>query len=212
MARDTNRNNIKPVLFIVAEIVVVLLCLFATRTSQGFNGLHFIGDNSMIDSIFCFVLFRMSDVISFYNGFEFVCFSKSCYLSLALFRLGITFLSSSHGQPIAFGLLVFTFYGPAVFAVPIFSPNCRLQHSAFVSSLVFSAANFTLRIVTVFSCAGFVKARKMFGFLASGTSFCYNRLRHGFCSFNSEKLCLEPLQAQYLCGSLYSITMPGGVK
>ncbi len=46
-----------------------------------------------------------------------------------------------------------------------------------------------------------VKLRNWLNFLALGTRFCYDLLRHGF--FLIKRLCLEPLQTQYLCGLFY---------
>ena len=62
-------------------------------------------------------------------------------------------------------------------------------------------AYFTITAMTGFFRTVFVKFRKWFGFFALGTSFCYDSFRHGF--FLHKKLCLEPLQTQYLCGSFY---------
>ncbi len=57
---------------------------------------------------------------------------------------------------------------------------------------------FTPTIISVFSKSVLAKVGQWQDLCAIGTSFCF---RHGF--FLVKKLCLGPLQAQYLCGSFY---------
>ncbi len=85
---------------------------------------------------------------------------------------------------------------------------------ALISFLAFSFAFFCLVIIffadfafiamSIFSCMVFVKFRDCFGLLATSASFRYDLFRHGF--FLTKKLCLEPLQTHYLCGSFYNNT------
>ena len=67
--------------------------------------------------------------------------------------------------------------------------------------LVGICAIFTRIIIAITSGLAFVKFRNEFNLLAATASSCYNRFRHGF--FLIKKLCLEPLQDRFLCGSLY---------
>ncbi len=93
----------------------------------------------------------------------------------------------------------------ALFAVRRFAFFCA---SVFLIS--YSFALFASRMKTVFPRLVLVKCTNWLIFLAFIASFCFNWFRHGF--FLIKKLCLEPLESQSLCGSLYYISLFGGVK
>ncbi len=98
--------------------------------------------------------------------------------------------------PSVFSCSFLTFFSLAIFS--------------FVLTVVYSIASFTYRPLSVFTSFLIMKFGEFFNFLATSTSFCFNWFRHGF--FLVKKLCLEPLQTQYLCGSFYSTALPEGVK
>jgi hypothetical protein len=73
------------------------------------------------------------------------------------------------------------------------------------------ATTFTARgTKPIFFLFVLMELRNGLNFLALGTRFCYDLLRHGF--FLIKRLCLEPLQTQYLCGSFNYTTFLSGVK
>ena len=178
MTHSTNRNNIEPMLFSVAG-VMVLLCLFTTRAVERFHVRQFAGDYRTVNSFFCRPAFR-----------EFA----------GVFGVG------------GFGTY-FTFWSLPVFArMCDQSPPAHLGRVKFaeVKSLMRAFAILALPVNPIFGCAIFVKIRHLLSSLAFRACFCYDWFRHGF--FLSKKLCSEPLQAQYLCGSLYCSTSRGVVK
>lgn len=87
----------------------------------------------------------------------------------------------------------------------MFSTFTYCNFSSFFALIVmfkiYFFAIFAFALKSIFSGTIFVKLRNFFNFLAFGTSFCFNRFRHGF--FLCKKLCLEPLQDQFLCGLFY---------
>ena len=77
---------------------------------------------------------------------------------------------------------------------------------AFFCLVILFFTDFAFIAMPIFSCVVIVKFRDCFGLLATSASFCYDWFRHGF--FLIKKLCLEPLQTQYLCGSFRYIAFP----
>ncbi len=170
-------HNGKPLSLPVAGLVVILLCgcfLALDTLETGCLG-KFSANDSIIDSIFCFP-FRFIGVAVFSMGFfPGRTFCKFFIVSFAFFA-------------VAKGIFSLPFQVPAMFAIGV----------TFVIFLVaFSAISLDAKC----SRGVLVKFRKLFFGIALRASFCYNVLRHGF--FLTKKLCLEPLQAQYLCGSFY---------
>lgn len=103
-----------------------------------------------------------------------------CFVSLSAFIFNLSTFCSFSSQ----SLFSFCFFA--------FWINKRL--SAFLANAV----------MPVFHCSVFMKFRDFLNFLAMTALFCYDWFRHGF--FLLKKLCLEPLQAQYLYGSSYYAT------
>ena len=93
----------------------------------------------------------------------------------------------------------------ASFCFHIFEITLFMHSVAFfglpVSFIAVILAKFAIILIAIFFCAILMKFRNYLNNLAMTTSFCFNSLRHGF--FLIKKLCLEPLQTQYLCGSFY---------
>ncbi len=186
MARDTNRNNIKPVLLSIAFVMMVMLCLFTTKTQQVVKVRHFSYLNSIINS----------------------------RLSLSFLWVGIIIfiICCTRGNFTSIAMKIFEYSKFPFFCISISQNGCFCRICFVIGLPINLCAQFTLRATSLFCLIVSMEFRKCFDFLAFVASFCYSCFRHGFCSFNSEKLCLEPLQAQYLCGSLYCIAFRGDVK
>lgn len=148
MARNTNRNYIKPMFRGVAFVMMVLRSLFATSTLQRINFRQFPFFNSFLNNLTSFTLLRMLQVISLHNlgtGYP------------AFFSLFMAFLSC------------FAFFTLAITFVPCFS---------FFGLAITVLTYFAIRRTTIFLGAILVKFRQGFDFFAFGTSFGYDLLRH----------------------------------
>ncbi len=185
MTNTTDRNDIEPVLFCVAGMVVVM-CLFATGTVEGIWARQAAKANCCGDNVSCLYLLCVLLSVS-------VIISTGC--CFPFFSLAIAFDNCVHGGPV---LLVVPFFSLfTFFCASIFSRRCK-------------GAQFALPLHSVFCGAVLVKFRSGFNFLASTALLWYDGFGHGF--FFLKKLCLEPIAAQTVVGSLYCSTLLGGVK
>ncbi len=169
MTFTTNRNNIKPVLFSITFVVMILCCLHFTITAFKRAGMWH---------------------KTFFDFRPYIC---RCH-----FLSSISTIRSSGLQYSFFAMLIPTSYCFTCFCLAIFS--C-------VYFLIFCATWLARCSMFIFSSFCFIKTINGFNFFASTTSFCYDLLRHGF--FLIKKLCLEPLQDRFLCGSLYYTRVEG---
>ena len=80
----------------------------------------------------------------------------------------------------------------------------------FIRSLVGSSTQSTLIVMSIFFSGVFREFGYWLDFFARRALFCYNSLRHGFSLI--KKLCLEPITAHTVVGSLYYNVTCGGVK
>ncbi len=201
----TNRFNIKPAFWLVT-MMMVLFCLLTARALQGIWTRYSVMADSMCDSIFCLNPFRKFCVIpkraAFLSSFISISSTIAFTMSFTLFALLILALSS-----LKFFALPMTFLGNFTFFCLIMAFVCSLTLFALSVSL---CANLASPIKTIFRPTVFAKLRSWLIFLALAASFCFSYFRHGFFLF--KKLCFEPLQTQYLCGSLYYNNSWGGVK
>lgn len=193
MARNTNRNNIKPMLTGISLMVMILFCLFATRAFINMGWLHFTQGDRVAYSAAGLTFLAVFNIISFATLFVF--FRFQVFLAGSFLR-GLTFFT----LPKSFTFLSFA----------IFSHICKLIFLRLISFAVCFATILTMIPKTIPRVLILVKFRKVLDYFAFRASFCYGLIRHGF--FLHEKLCLEPLQAQYLCGSLYYTTNEKGGK
>jgi len=182
MTNSTKCNNIKPVLFGVAFVMVVMNSLVSATTQSGVCRKEFAGSYSGLNGhtrLFSYwiSIFR---VISLLARFIFVAFAKIAKI----------FFSRIFAFRAFCGCL--SFYGAPI---PLHGSFSRLTF-AVNSCATFTAIRFAKWIS--FTCTEF---GNIFDFFARVTLSCYNLFRHGF--FLIKKLCLEPLQTQYLCGSFY---------
>lgn len=104
---------------------------------------------------------------------------------------------------------LFAFYGFVIFTIYLVTYNFTLFCGP-VFGESFIATWLTLIFMAKFARFIFVKFTKQFNGFACRAFSCYILFRHGF--FLIKKLCLEPLQTQYLCGLLYYNTNGGDVK
>ncbi len=172
MTSSANRNNIEPMFGFMALIMVVVLCLLSARTYHSFYQFYFSCQNSIMYSIYCFVILRKT--------------------------LFPPFVASIIGNHTFFALMIAFFSGFSFFAFLISTSGGFI----FWFLVKFFYARFTVTAKAIEITFVFVELGSWMKFLASRTLFCYDCFRHGF--FLIKKLCLEPLQTQYLCGSLYS--------
>ncbi len=189
MTFDTKSNNTKPMLGLIAFVVVVFLRLFCARTYQGVWTRQFMASDSIPYCKSRFYFNGMFSSVLFLSGLAFVCLLVSFFNDLPFYALLVNL-----GGKFACVALLIVLAG-------IFT---------FVRLAISSLARFTLVSNAVFGCISFIEIRNIFSFLAMATLFCYNWLRHGFFLF--KKLCLRAVQAQYLSGSLYYTISGGGVK
>ena len=175
---NTNRNNIEPMFWGITLVMVVVVCLFATRAFQFGKRFKFAINNSLSNRSACFYSIRMI-------GFILACMFKLIHLalfalvepfraSLAFFTLLITFLNS------------FAFFGASILL------SCVVM------------ARFTMCITTIFASFIYIVIRQWKILLTICAGLCYNLLRHGSFSF-LKRLCLGPV-ADYtsVAGSFYN--------
>lgn len=222
MALYTKSNDIKPMLRLVAFIMVVFLCWFSASTLQQIWPRQFALSNSIFHSLSRWVTFGMTSVVMkvrfFMNNFAFFglsIFTVSPMFGLftlfalmitfcdcfALFALIVIFLCS-----FTLFALVIPFLVSFVFFAFLINFQSRLTFFAFLilMSVLFITA-FALILKSIFFFSGFIKLRALFDLFASGTPFCYDLLRHGRFSLCVERLCLEPIAGHIpVVGSLYN--------
>ncbi len=149
MTRNADRNNIKPVLFSIAFVMVVLFCLFGTiMAKQSIRAGQFAEFKGIFYSIVCFLFLGVLEIISLSCVFAFIC-------------LGMTFFSS----PTFIAICITLFCSLAFFASLI------LLYIEFYTGLA-------LRLKTIFISTLFVKFRKRFGLLALPAPSGYDCIRH----------------------------------
>lgn len=168
MAFIAKRNNIKPVLFRIASIMMVMLCgssAFVARHLTG--GSHFSGGNvAAYDSVGHFD-FGMANPIK--RMFPFV-----GLLSLFAFNIfssrGLTFLCSN-----IFRLVIGNNLSAAPFVIPYFGPLSSFRNplgclcSTFLSSV---EAFFAIVTIGILFFQSPIKLKKRLNFFAPGALFC----------------------------------------
>ena len=180
MTLYANRNNIKPMFFGIAFMMMILFCLRrAILTLQCVNFGHFTSSCSSTHSTFSFFSIWISQVIAFMG---------SDLNSLTFFALFVSFL---------IGFEICTFF--LIAFLGSFAIFCLLIFFA-----IFQPTNFALIKMAIFTASIYMKVSKRIRIFAFGSSFCYDWLRHGF--LLTRKLCLEPI-AGYMpaVGSFYYI-------
>ena len=186
MARNTNRNNIKPMLRLIVG-VMILFCLCGTIIAlQSINSGQFASLYSITHCTFSFFSIGILQVVMFMG---------SNLNSYALFALFILFL---------IGFELFTFL--LITFLSSFAVFCLLVFFA-----IFQPANFAIISIAVFIIGLLVKFRKKFCFFANSASFRYDLLSH-FRLLN-RRLWLEPIARYALAvGSSYYIEDWGDFK
>lgn len=161
------RLNIQPMFFGIAQMMVILLCLIPTIAAmitrcKRNNPLSY----GFINSIFRFRFVKITPIISFGIFFYFI--------NVFLFVFFYTFAND--------------FFTPLCFSINSSMDSIFLLFNFF--SAIICIALFTRSLMSVCSVFVFIKFGKWFDLLASGTSFCYDSVRH-FRTFLRD--CLKPL-------------------
>ena len=187
MARNTNRNNIKPMLFFVTVAMMVLLGLFGTVMAlQGINSWQFASLRSGAHSTFCLLSIGISSVITFMS---FNLNNSTFFALFILFLVGFEM----------FTFLLISFLGSL--------PFCCL----FVLFAILQPTEFALISIAVLINVLLVKFRKWFDILAFGTSFRYDFVRHLLLLIRSK--CLESIAVYTIAvDSSYYMADWGDVK
>lgn len=172
MTRSAYRNNIKPMLFSVTFVVMIVLCLFATRTSKVIGTSQFTISDSVVN---CIYSLNLQFILSL------ILFSVSTYCFFPFFSLGIFFAMVIVQLSSFFGLRIF-FVSATMCLLAFFCLGIFLYS--------FATAGFTGRMKVIFGRFIFIKFRWRLKFFASTTSFRYDYFRR---NLSPVKIMLEPV-------------------
>lgn len=183
MTSSANRNDIKPMSFIVTAKMMITLCLsFAQFASVISCWKYFPSFNSMIDGIHSPFFFRMIFDPSYSS---FLIYKSSFFAFVISFLIGFIIFLIFISQTIFFDRL-YSFHAFSIFLAGYFSTR------------------FALPLISILCGSVLIEIIQCFTQIATRTSFCYNRFRHDSFSF-LERLCLGPVARYSLAvGSLYS--------
>ncbi len=185
MTRNANRNNVKPVLFGVSFMVMVFLC-FVITTSTFVVGCD-----------------------QYLAGLDSIAHSNSGLWPQWIFSPNLNIGTATSGFALGCFCILpvgeFSFFASAMTLFRYFTLLGLL-----IAAALYKSTLFALTTTSIFRTGTLVKFRGGFNLLASRALLCYDDFGHGF--FLIKKLCSEPLQARYLCGSLYYTGLAGGVK
>lgn len=193
----TNRNNIKPMFWFIALVVMILFSLFTTQALQGIGARQFANCNSIIYGICCpsvnFTL--LASPITLLSNIIFSAFSVFFFPNFTFFALLISSLSSPAFSSFSItnsGLMInnFTFF-TLVITKGGLSMHCFTTFCLTIFFDILQKANFAIAFVCVFFALVFVKFRQRLDLFAFGTSFRYDLLRHN--QLHNSWLCLEPV-------------------
>ncbi len=196
MTNTADRDNVEPIHLRITFVMVVNTCLATTQTLVLFCWKYLTSSDKGVDYTMGldsrFVFQSIPSLASSYGTGADVRFSiiflnrpAMLALSVCLFKIISGFLAffASFVFKICKQLFFFTSFG----SLPLSDKSTTAYFAGVAKAVFFSP------IV--------IKFRNSFNLIATGASFCYDLLRHGF--FLIKKSCLEPLQTQYLCGSFY---------
>jgi len=188
----TNWHNIQPMLRLIAEPMVVLLCLFRTVIAPPSIGTgQFAGSDGVIYSVFSFRIVRVAGIAFCLcltqrcfalGGFEIFCICCPAFGSLLIFRISLAMSCLA-----VRGLLIFCF---------CLAINCLATFTLFVGLFVDFMTGFAPIEEAVLPASVFGKFRNWLSLLAFGTVFGHDLLGHN--RFSNKRLCLEPV-AEYSC-------------
>ena len=157
MALYTNRQDIKPMLFGITFMMMIMLGWFTARTLQRIDGWQLTVFNGYQHSCTSFDSFRVILLIAFFGGLTFITLVMTFTSNLTSFALFVV-LSSG---PTLLTLFVVLLIGFVFFAFSI------LQTTFFAT-----------RLMAVFFDSVFAELGNCFSFLASRASFRYDFGRH----------------------------------
>lgn len=186
MTYMTDRNHVKPMFWGVALVVVILLCLLATRTPQSIWTGQFTTSDSIIKILPCLILFRILKAVTFITLF---------FIIFSLFGF----------SPI---LHIFTEIRFTLCRLTMFSLAFASKFFAFFILFIFFSADFTSAFITTFCRIVFMKFRNWLDLLATATGFGYDLFSHNQLLYSW--LRLEPVSRPILVsGSFYFNTNTG---
>ena len=192
-----NRNNVKPVFWFIAGMVVLFCLCWAIVALQSFNTRHFAPTNSMINGSFSFAGFRVLKTPLFMVGFPFpatIILLKSFQAdSSTFFGFTVFFITFAFCGPALFAAEIVFLDSFAFFSFTIFFTTFAVYGLTFLCLRILShrslIARFTCMTKPIFRGFVPVKLRKGFKLFAFGTWLRYNWFRHN--RFSIKRLCFE---------------------
>lgn len=203
MAFNTHRDNIEPMFWCIAFVMVVFLCSFSTFAFESIWTRQVSTSDSNHYGSFSFSSLRIPFYPFLSGGFAFYGLLIPPEAYLARIRLEVLFYPSLAVVGLAVFPLRLVFISFSSFALGIFTAAFAMNFFAHFGLLVKFLANRTRGLPSI-SCPSILpKFRKWFNFLASAALLRYGSFRHN--QFPKNWLCFEPPQGRSLCGFLYSM-------
>lgn len=189
VAQFASRHDIHPMFFGITEMMMPILRLFiAIKALFSFCFRQISSCYCHCNSISGLYSFRMKQTVFFMS-----------YLLCEFSRITFSIQGSNFSVLFSFFvclLVLFEFIGRLIFNSPFF-----VLFSLSLTLLIYYCANLTFILFSQSRVFAIVKFSEGFNFFAFVTSSCFNWFRHGF--FLTKKLCLEPITAHTVVGSLY---------
>ena len=192
----TNRNNIKPMLRFITEMMMIFMCrLFAKDAQQRIGRRQLALSDGIFNETTGFYSIRMTQSICFDSFFTFFALCVAFLCSLSFFGLHM----SSYFLPVKFS----TFFGLQIgFLVGFLISFIFWSFVIFFNSLI--CAYFAICSKSIWSSTVLIELRS--DLFANSASFGYDCLRHN--RLLDRRLCLEPNAGPIpVSGSLY-YTLP----
>jgi len=185
MTRHTNRNNIKPMLFGIAGVVILFSWLLAVMTRQSIRTNQSVIPNSVPYSVTCLSFFGILKPIAFFqsgfNNFTFFGLSPA-------FVIIFYFLKMTESVSLClFAMCFFTFFSLSMFL--------EILVLAILAEI----------LIAVFHSKVFIKLRKWLNLFACGTLFCYDCFIHSL--FPCKRLRSEPVSGYIPVSGLFYSNM-----
>ena len=188
VALYTNRNNVKPMFWRIALVVMIVFCLFgAFRAFQSIGTRYFARDSSISNFVyspysfgeFSLLISRISSLGHFPALSLKISDMSATRSHLASFALAINFIVCFH------------FFLDGLITRHLNNRNAR----------------FTVVSVSILAALAFEKFRNRLGFFAFVTIFCYDLFEH--CFLLDRKSCFGLITARTVVGSFYNNSLFG---
>lgn len=214
MTHFTDRNYIKPILWEITPMMILLCLIGAITALQGIRAGQFPVDDSGSNGSTGFSLFGMTNCEMIYGfsagRFAFFCLSILVTPLFGLFCLVIP--SSGDFAFFAFFIFSITPFSSlfAFFALSVAFLNGLTFFGLMIMFHNFITAYFAIMMNSIMRTSIFVKFRKLFEILAFGATFCLNCFSHSL--FHFKRLRLEPIAAHTVVGSSYYIPIATNIN